>query len=562
VPAAEHIRRIGRQRRVYLIAAAAGLAAFIVAAVLMRTGVLDGFDERVVNLFAGHRREPFTTIAEVFDFLDTWWLLILLVAAFVGGLWWSGRMVQAVYFGVTMCVALVLNPLLKLAFERVPPGSDQAGVQTAVYAFPSGHTTSATAAATALAIIFWPTRWRWPVLVAAVLFPLGMAVSRVYLGAHWPTDVAGGLALGLTIAMAVRALMPWPTPQEAAAAQAEPASTTGTPVAAVTSAAADDGQAGRGIDVVFLDWGNTLMVDNGMREGPMKDWDKVEAEAGAQEALLRLRARYRIVVATNATDSPAYFVRLALARVGLDDSVDEVISSTDVGDHKPNYAFFRAALLQEGERGIPLDPRRAVMVGDGTTNDIAGAQRAGMRTIWYNPTKRRFPDGAQPPDVVIKKLSDLPEAVDRLAGLQPAKRSRKQRKADADAAAALAAAAAARDLRAATAAEDSAASAAAAVLTTEAPPVDEHATDESAPDETAASSPAAGESAASEGVAAASDAVAASGDDAQAGETTAAEPDLTPITESAPAEGTHTAQEDATTGADELTETPADPDGR
>ena len=195
----------------------------------------------------------------------------------------------------------------------------------------------------------------------------------------------------------------------------------------------------------------------------MKDWEKVEAEAGAQEALLRLRARYRLVVATNAADSPAADVRLALARVGLDEYVDDVISSADVGDHKPNYAFFRAALLLEGDRGLPLDPRRAVMVGDGTTNDIAGAQRAGMRTIWYNPTKRRFPDGAQPPDAVIRKLTELPAAVDRLAGVQPEKRSRKQRKADADAAAAVAAAAAASALRAATAAEDSAASAAAAI---------------------------------------------------------------------------------------------------
>ena len=58
------------------------------------------------------------------------------------------------------------------------------------------------------------------------------------------------------------------------------------------------------------------MVDHGMREGPMKDWEKVEAEAGAQEALLRLRGRYRLVVATNAEDSPAADVRLALAPRG------------------------------------------------------------------------------------------------------------------------------------------------------------------------------------------------------------------------------------------------------
>jgi putative hydrolase of the HAD superfamily len=195
----------------------------------------------------------------------------------------------------------------------------------------------------------------------------------------------------------------------------------------------------------------------------MKDWDTVAAEAGAQEALLRLSARYRLVVATNAEDSPAADVRLALARVGLDQHVADVVSSADVGDHKPNYAFYRAALLREGSRGLPLDPRRSVMVGDGTTNDIAGAQRAGMRTIWYNPTKRAFPEGAQPPDAVIKKLSDLPQAVDRLAGIGPPRRSRKQRRADAAAARAAAVAAATRDLRAETAAEDSAASAAAAI---------------------------------------------------------------------------------------------------
>ncbi len=459
--AAERIARIGRQRRAFLIAAAAGAAAFLLIAVLMRTGALDGFDARVVDFFAEHRREPFTTIAKGLDRLDTWWLLTLLVAAFVGGLWWSGRMVQALYFGATVGLALVLSPLLKLAFGRMPPPADQAAAQAAVHSFPSGHTTFATAAATALAVIFWPTRWRWPVLAVAALFAPVMAVSRVYLGVHWPTDVAAGLALGFTIAMAARALMPWPASQkaeheESPGADGAPKPPAGAPVTGGSTT-------GPGIDVVFLDWGNTLMVDNGMREGPMKDWETVEAEAGAQEALLRLRARYRLVVATNAGDSPAAFVRLALARVGLDDSIDDVISSAEVGDHKPNYAFFRAALLKEGDRGIPLDPRRAVMVGDGTTNDIAGAQRAGMRTIWYNPTKRRFPDGAQPPDVVIRKLSELPAAVDRLAGVQPEKRSRKQRKADAEKAAAAAAAAAARDLRAATAAEDSRASAAAAL---------------------------------------------------------------------------------------------------
>ena len=463
MPAADETSARSRQRRLFLISAIVAAVVFVIVAVLVRGG--DGsLDDKILTWVAEHRWQQLTTIASALDWLGTWWVLGIGLAVLVGVLWWTGRMAQAVYLAATAVVAVVLNPTLKLLFERDRPDADPV-IELSHYAFPSGHTTTATAVSTALAIIAWPTRWRWPVIAAAALFSLTMAWSRVYLGVHWPSDVVAGLALGLSIALFVRLLMPWPSPEEAAAAQGD-AQMAAPAAGGRGDAAAPVADSGQGIDVVFLDWGNTLMVDNGMREGPMKDWATVEAETGAQEALTRLRARYRLVVATNAEDSPAIHVRLALARVGLDELVDDVVSSADVGDHKPNYAFFRAALLREGDRGVPLDPRRAVMIGDGTTNDIAGAQRAGMRTIWYNPTKRRFPEGAQPPDAVIRKLADLPAAVDRLAGVTPEKRSRKRRKADttaADAAAAEAAAAAAAALRAATAEEDAAASAAAAI---------------------------------------------------------------------------------------------------
>ena len=321
MPGADHSQRLSRQRRLFLIAAAAGLAVFVLVAILMRTGALDGLDTRVMDFFAAHRRQPFTGIAQVLDALGTWWLLTIIIAALLGGLWWSGRMVQAVYLGVSVVAALVLNPLLKLAFERPRPTVD-ALVAVSSAAFPSGHTTTATTIATALSVIAWPTRWRWPVVAAAVVFSLAMGLSRLYLGVHWTSDVIGGWALGFTIAMGMRALMPWPSPEEAAAAQENVApvrDTAGAGRAVRRRARRGRGRgphrAGRrrrslavdgpGIDVVFLDWGNTLMVDTGMREGPMKDWVKVEAEAGAQEALLRLRGRYRLVVATNAEDSPA-----------------------------------------------------------------------------------------------------------------------------------------------------------------------------------------------------------------------------------------------------------------
>lgn len=58
--------------------------------------------------------------------------------------------------------------------------------------FPSGHTTSATAAMVALFLSSKHKKYTWPVL----LFPLLMGVSRIYLMVHYPSDVLAGLVAG------------------------------------------------------------------------------------------------------------------------------------------------------------------------------------------------------------------------------------------------------------------------------------------------------------------------------------------------------------------------------
>lgn len=70
--------------------------------------------------------------------------------------------------------------------------------------FPSGH------AATSFAGLFALARFlpgRWPILLALAL---AISYSRVYVGVHYPADVAGGALLGLAVATALRMLAAGP----------------------------------------------------------------------------------------------------------------------------------------------------------------------------------------------------------------------------------------------------------------------------------------------------------------------------------------------------------------
>jgi len=104
--------------------------------------------------------------------------------------------------GLTALTALLIgflltNQMLKPLVGRPRPWEDIAGLLPLVeehsFSFPSGHTTSAFAFAGAL-LLSLPVKWgKAAALGAAVL----MGFSRLYVAAHYPTDVLGGVVIGL-----------------------------------------------------------------------------------------------------------------------------------------------------------------------------------------------------------------------------------------------------------------------------------------------------------------------------------------------------------------------------
>ena len=129
---------------------------------------------------------------------------------------WSGRAdADASLFKVAFLTVLIsicsfviadaLADMLKPVIGRVRPCQAVPGLRLPVrcphsFSMPSGHAISSFAAATTLFYLpryFVPTLARWyPLVLAATV-----ALSRVYLGVHYPSDVIVGAALGSTVAL-------------------------------------------------------------------------------------------------------------------------------------------------------------------------------------------------------------------------------------------------------------------------------------------------------------------------------------------------------------------------
>jgi undecaprenyl-diphosphatase len=135
----------------------------------------------------------------------TYGVILLAVALVIG--WWLGRresssrrVATAVWGAIAAVIALEIGQVISSAADEQRPFVAIPGVHPLIHhaadaGFPSDHATAAGAVAVALLFVSW-----WLGL-SAVVIALVIAFSRVYVGIHFPQDVAAGLALGGCVAL-------------------------------------------------------------------------------------------------------------------------------------------------------------------------------------------------------------------------------------------------------------------------------------------------------------------------------------------------------------------------
>ncbi|MFF4800670.1 phosphatase PAP2 family protein [Streptomyces sp. NPDC001351] len=139
---------------------------------------------------------------------DPWTMRLVCAVAVVWLAWRRSAWWTALWLAATCALGSLLQQTLKAAVDRPRPvWSDP--VDSAKYAaFPSGHAMTATVVC---GLLLWllhrygPRRALWRTAPAVgVVSVLGVGLTRVWLGVHWPSDVVGGWLLGaMLVALAV-----------------------------------------------------------------------------------------------------------------------------------------------------------------------------------------------------------------------------------------------------------------------------------------------------------------------------------------------------------------------
>jgi membrane-associated phospholipid phosphatase len=113
------------------------------------------------------------------------------------------RFRDGLFFGLAVIGSATLDMVGKNYFHRARPDLWVSITPEYTYSFPSGHAMGSATLATALILLCWPTRWRWLVVAAAVVFIALVGTSRVYLGVHYPSDILAGwcAAVGWVVGM-------------------------------------------------------------------------------------------------------------------------------------------------------------------------------------------------------------------------------------------------------------------------------------------------------------------------------------------------------------------------
>lgn len=130
-----------------------------------------------------------------------------------------------------------------------------------------------------------------------------------------------------------------------------------------------------------------------LRSDSLMLYDEVE------EVLAALKERFRLGLISN---GPSEIQWYKVRKFHLQDAMEAIVISGDVGVHKPDPAIFRIALDK-----LSSSPEEAIHAGDSLRDDVAGANAADLGSVWVNRARIIPGPGDPKPSEEVFDLRDL-----------------------------------------------------------------------------------------------------------------------------------------------------------
>ena len=186
---------------VAFIVVVGGLNLFIELTDELKDDMLAQYDQQITDFVIAHR-SPSLTQYFIFmtDVGDFYGYLIVLILAFIISLVFFKNWRYITQTVLVLLLASISNMMLKRFIDRARPGIEHLlSVETLSY--PSGHAMSAMAFYGFLIYIFYTFKmnsWlKYSIIILLLFIILSIGISRIYLGVHFPSDIAGGYIAGL-----------------------------------------------------------------------------------------------------------------------------------------------------------------------------------------------------------------------------------------------------------------------------------------------------------------------------------------------------------------------------
>jgi undecaprenyl-diphosphatase len=194
-----HLRALTARTALLFATTAMAAIGFAAIARVVVEGHTDAWDTSVELAIHGHASPVLDEVMQTISALGAA-PHILFVIALVAIWALYRRFERAAFVAIANYVVVdTTNLILKVVFARERPVLFWGAELHVDYSFPSGHAMVSTAVygvLAAVAVVLCPRGRRW-IIAGATLLVLAIGFTRVYLGAHWPTDVLAGFGAGV-----------------------------------------------------------------------------------------------------------------------------------------------------------------------------------------------------------------------------------------------------------------------------------------------------------------------------------------------------------------------------